>query len=292
MKTVCHRIADLVFRTESEIDIPHIHTPPFSLFEIPTDTPHDILLRFFHIGDDVASPGASPIARFSREVDGCLGAPILEAFLSQPATGRFFQLEKEQLILRDYRSLSLTAIARSKVDGHGAGIHLATNLRLHFCAFLPRYEAMSIHTGGIVRNGRALLLVAPDEGGKTTAVKLARGCPILHDDQVIIRRVGGVIHAHATPFGHLTDGPNSAALGGVFFLEQAPDFSIEPIRAREMLRCLWHGHPSFLAGLPKEERVRAFDLLHAVSYQTPAFHMRFPIDYIDWDAVDRALVAG
>ena len=200
-------------------------------------------------------------------------------------------MERDQLILRDYRTPSLAVIAHPRVEGHAAAIHLATNLRTHFCAFLPRFGAMPIHCGGIVRHGLALLMVAPNEGGKTTAVQLAHGCPILHDDQVALRRVNGEVRAFATPFGRLTDGPNSGGLGGVFFLEQASEFSIEPIPGREMLRCLWHGHPSFLAGLPREDRIRAFDLLHEASLQTPAFHMRFPRDFIDWEALDRALGA-
>ena len=292
MNTIWHRIAGIVFRTESGIDIPRLRGTPFSQFEVPLDTPHDILLRFFCIGNKEASLGEGRLDVFPREIADILDTTILKSFANQQGTGRYFQVEKDQLILRDYKGLSLTVISRSKVCGYGAGIHLATNLRLHFSVFLPQFDAMAIHSGGIIRHGRALLLVAPDDGGKTTAVQLAQGCPILQDDQVILRRIGGVVNACATPFGRLTDSPNSTRLGAVFFLKQAPDFSIEAIHKREMLRCLWLGHSSFLAGLPKEGRVRAFDLLQAASSQAPAFHMRFQRDFIDWNAVDQAMNVG
>ena len=103
-------------------------------------------------------------------------------------------------------------------------IHLAANLRLHFAALLPHFDAMAIHSGGIVRHGRAILFVAPNDGGKTTAVQLSQGCPILHDDQVILRRGGGMVHAHATPFGRLTDGPLSAKLGAFLVLKKSLKF--------------------------------------------------------------------
>jgi len=44
--------------------------------------------------------------------------------------------------------------------------------------------------------------------------------------------------------------------------------------------------------MPKKLRVTAFDLLREACRSAPTYRMRFPQDYIDWDAVDRAMEKG
>jgi hypothetical protein len=42
--------------------------------------------------------------------------------------------------------------------------------------------------------------------------------------------------------------------------------------------------------LPKHLKRRAFEVLCDVCYQAPAYWMSFPKDYVDWEAIDAAMV--
>jgi hypothetical protein len=290
MKCVCHQIAGVVFRTEHDMFIPRLYEKPYSLFEVPAETPHDALFCFSQDPYQGQSQRGWNIERLPREVFRELS--VSRSFDSSDGGSdarSFVQMDEDQIVLTDFNHPKLTAILRPTVYGHPAGTHVAANMALSYAAMLPLFGAMSIHCGGIIRHGKALLLVAPDGGGKTTAIQLSQESPILHDDQVVLRRVGKTVIAYATPFGRMTSGPNSAEVGALLLLRKARAFSVCPASKHEILRCLWSDHRSILPRLPHKEKRTAFDLLSYTSFHVPAFVLRFPKDYIDWDAVDRAM---
>ena len=171
-----------------------------------------------------------------------------------------------------------------------AHIEVASNFRQIFATFLPCLSAFMIHSSGLIRRGRAMLFLAPNEGGKSTVLVLAGPGGRLNDDQVIIRKkTGKVIEAYGTPFGSLTDGPLSAPVAGLFFLEKASAFELGPIHPSDLLKCLWDEHQRYIYFLPKDLKVRTFHLLTDLCRQARTFRMKFPKDFIDWDAIDRAL---
>jgi hypothetical protein len=158
-----------------------------------------------------------------------------------------------------------------------------------FCAFLLDFFALPVHSAGVIRGGRAALFLAPDEGGKTTVLRLANDGHLLNDDQVIVRKEGDELIAHATPFGRLTSGPGQAPLGGLFVLEKAPHFELKPLKPAEFVKSLWDEHRAYTSILPRPFKLRAFDLFYEICHRVPVYLMRFPKDHVDWDAIDAAM---
>ncbi len=96
--------------------------------------------------------------------------------------------------------------------------------------------------------------------------------------------------AHATPLGMVTDGPGQAPVSALFVLEKSPHFGIERIRPADLVRAFWEDPGNHTRLLTKELKLQAFDLFHELCHQVPAYRMCFPKDYVDWEAVDAAMV--
>jgi hypothetical protein len=155
--------------------------------------------------------------------------------------------------------------------------------------FLPAIGACLLHAAAIVRDGRAAILLAPDEGGKTTAVRLAPSGIILCDDQVIVMRGQGGFHVWGTPWGlHVTAGAH-APLAGLFLLKKARRFQLRPLSRRALAAAIRLETAGSLAILPRELRRKAGAIIDALVAAAPAWTLAFPKDHIDWREVDEAL---
>lgn len=158
--------------------------------------------------------------------------------------------------------------------------------------FLPSFDALMLHASAIVRGGRAAVFLAPDEGGKTTAVRLAPAGTILGDDQVIVRRGRGRFRVWGTPWGLHVHARASAPLRGLFILQKARRFRLEPVPATELIPRIWEEIKSPLSILPKPLKKKAFGLLCDITAAAPAWRLSFPKEQIDWDTIDEALKKG
>ena len=170
--------------------------------------------------------------------------------------------------------------------------YLAANFRFIFSSFLPNFSAALLHSSGVIRNGKAALFLAPDNGGKSTVIGLSEDDPVLSGDHVILRKEEGVFIAHGTPLGGMTSGPLRAEVGALFMLEKASCFRLDPISARELLYSLWNEHRNYTFFLPKRLRKQAFQLLSEACYNIPRFRMRFSKNFVDWNAIDRVMGKG
>ena len=155
--------------------------------------------------------------------------------------------------------------------------------------FLPRFDALMLHASAIVRNDFAAVFLAPDEGGKTTAVRLAPSGTILGDDQVIMRRRRGKFHVWGTPWGLHVNAMKHAPLAGLFLLKKAKRFSLTPIPAHSLVPFIWKEINGTLSILPKPLKKKAFRILCDIAAAAPAWTLAFPRDHIDWKEVDLAL---
>jgi hypothetical protein len=169
---------------------------------------------------------------------------------------------------------------------------VAANFQQIFSSFLPNFSAIMLHAAGVIRRDRAVLFFAPDEGGKTTVVMNSNGEPVLGDDQLILRRKSGDIIAHATPLGPMTSGPCQARVGAIFLLEKAPGFGLKPLVPAEFIQHIWSMHQNNTFFLPRHLKKMSFQLLCDLSYQVPIHLMRFPQNFVDWDAIDAATEAA
>lgn len=213
----------------------------------------------------------------------------LESCLSHPEQVGL-TLHIFSVVIHDYVHRTVDIFYPSERHEIFKGHWVENGFQRMFTSFLPTFSAVMVHSSGFIRDGAAALFLAPDEGGKTTVVKHATAGTILCDDRNILRQEGDVVMAHSTPWGMLTNGPQRARVGGFFLLEKASDFELIPIKPRDVLQFLWNEHMHFWRVLPRKLRIQAFEILHDVCYQAPVYLMRFPEDYVDWDAIDAAMV--
>lgn len=171
--------------------------------------------------------------------------------------------------------------------------------------------AIRTKAGSGVRGGRggkrakAALFLAPDEGGKTTAARLAAAgiyssaassgsktgrddagrALILGDDQVILRRERGRFWMHGTPWNLICGGPANAELGGMFLLEKADAFRISPLKASDAVSFIWNEHRHITDFLPTAIRKKAFALISEACASVPVYRLSFTKTALDWAAV-------
>jgi hypothetical protein len=154
--------------------------------------------------------------------------------------------------------------------------------------FFVSFGAAMIHSSAILRKGKAIVFLSPDEGGKTTAVKLANEGQILCDDQNVIKKTISGYNVYGTPWGMIAnniEGP----LGAIFLIEKAGCFNISPLSTNTLLGYLWNEHLPYHFFLPPKYSQRHFGFLYRLSRSIPAYTMQFPRNSIDWDAIDRIM---
>lgn len=155
--------------------------------------------------------------------------------------------------------------------------------------FLVPFSSTMIHSAALVRDSKAAVFLSPDEGGKTTSVTLSPQGTILSDDHNIIREMNGDLFAYGTPWGNYQDN-STAIVGGFFILHKANKFSLKPERKDTLLSYLWNEHLAYHFFLPKKLSKKHFDFLYKISRRVPVYNLEFPKDYIDWSAIDLAMM--
>jgi hypothetical protein len=223
-----------------------------------------------------------------------LRSPITQNLLTASQTGTdeiaVFGYATEILIWNQTQNtFDLVYVVREKEDEGAGKRKVARNFPNLLVPFLPRFSGLMVHCAGVIRGDRAALFLAPDSGGKSTVLKRATDGFILSDDQVILRKEGAEFIAHATPMGLMTSGPGSARLGGIFILHKAAHFALEPLPPLELVRSYWQDTGNLSRLLPKNLKLRAFDLFYDVCHQVPIYRMSFSKHYVDWDAIDCAM---
>jgi hypothetical protein len=155
--------------------------------------------------------------------------------------------------------------------------------------FMPHFSAMLLHASAIVRNGKSAVFLAPDEGGKTTAVRLSPDGAILSDDQVLIRQTSSGFQASGTPWGLYSNSKLQSQLGGLFLLEKSGNFALNPLPPTELSRYIWETHKNQLAILPAPLQTKAQEITVAISNSAPTWKLSFSKDAIDWKMIDKAM---
>jgi hypothetical protein len=208
-------------------------------------------------------------------------------------------LYRNQAIFRNFSQRTLDYFYTGGLWGYdherrvsNADFRVAANLRQVYSAFMPCFSALLIHACGIVRNGKAVLFLAPSGGGKTTVIGLSLGDPVLSDDQIVLRQQDGIVSAHGTPLGSVIGGPHAAPLGGLILLEKSDHFELQRVRPAELLQYSWAAQPAYTFFLPQDLRRATFHILYDACHQAPVYRMHFLRDSVDWQAIDAVVAAG
>jgi hypothetical protein len=303
MIVVTHQIAGIIFRTESNSYLPRLQEEHFERFRVSNKIEPDISHRIQKINPDSislsfqTSEEQERVSRNKHDSSEKLESPLLcypalrtrlkECLDRQDQVD--IRLDKDQVTIRNFARRELDIFCSPEFGGNPSEFHVSANFPRMFSSFLPCFSAILIHSSGVIRKGKAAVFLAPGEGGKTTVVKLSTGMPVLHDDQIVFRMEGDVISAYATPMGRNTSGPCQARIGALFMLEKATHFELEPLKPADLVQCLWTEHIGYTFFLPKNLKKQAFQILSNVCYKVPVYRMRFPKDYVDWDAIDAAM---
>ena len=141
---------------------------------------------------------------------------------------------------------------------------------------LAARDACYFHSSGIVYKGKGLIFLGHSEAGKTTMVKLMQEhAEVLCDERNIVRRWPEGFKIHGTwSHGELPIvSSDSAPLGGMFFLQQAPENYLEPVSkveaVKRMIACLIKSLET------KEWWERELDLLERIADEVPTFILHF-----------------
>ena len=154
--------------------------------------------------------------------------------------------------------------------------------------FMPNFDALLLHASAIVRHGRTAVFLAPDEGGKTTAVRLSPSGTILCDDQLLLRRFPEGYRVSGTPWGLHVNAKVQPPLGGLFLLEKASRFALAPLAPYDLVSHIWEEIKDSLSILPKPLKKKAFAIICDIVAAVPAWRMSFTKAHIDWQAIDKA----
>jgi len=219
----------------------------------------------------------SPLVR--ERLDVCLNHPEQTGLL----------LHVFSIVIFDYRLHRIDLFYRSDQSWVFEDIPLDNGFRRMFTSFLPSFSALMLHSSGVVNKERAALFLAPDAGGKSTTLKNLYDGVILCDDQNILRKEEDIFRVHSTPWGAINGGQQQAQLGGFFLLEKAPSFELIRLKPQDVFLFLWEEHMHVWLRLPKSLRIKAFELLYEACCHVPCYRMRFPKNYVDWDAIEAVM---
>ncbi len=300
---VRHNIAGAAVWTSSDIAIPYLTEDSFRLFE--SREPVADVWNFIQLVDltTASLPGLTTLERdaLSRSKSfprRWLDSPVFQCQEVRDALdGMLTHLDQvdvelawNRCILRDFARCEQYLFYPPERQRDFASPLFVAGYRNLVRTMLPRFSTVLVHAAGVLRRDRVALFLAPDEGGKSTVVRTVPDASVLSDDHLALRLEGEGVVAYATPFGPVTGGPVRAGIGGVFVLEKAGRFELRSIDRNSVLKLLWEDQTHPLAVVPAAFRKSAFEVLHRASREAPAYSMQFTRDWVDWDAIDAAMV--
>lgn len=310
MEVITHKIGGIVFQTKWNNWLPVLKAKTFDKFKIACPESVDVYHNFFKIEKDLINKSflrdkiVNDISNFyywsQNGFDSYLDLPSIvktRSFKNLEGSNKLDIINTSNMVtIRNFARNIINVFYSSRFGGFVQRYqsyipqHFVTaNFRFIYSSLLPNFSAFLIHSSGIIRNGMAILFVAPDDGGKTTILKHFKDSCILNDDQIVLRDEQGIIMAHSTPLGKMTKAPCQARLGCIFLLEKASYFELRQLNPKFLLDYLWNEHQNYIYSLPKYLKVKVFEILSKVCYKTPIFRLKFSRDYLDLDAIDKAM---
>jgi hypothetical protein len=152
-----------------------------------------------------------------------------------------------------------------------------------------------LHASAVTRGDRALLFFGAGGSGKTTIATELNGDreTFCVDKALVTTRPDGVLRVHSTPFGDGFDGPRrpeSAAVAGLYFIEQAEEHEVVPISR-------WEATNRLLGQTIADSRdsstvQRTMGMIGRLADLDAAYRLRFRRDAGFWPLIEAALSKG
>ncbi len=149
------------------------------------------------------------------------------------------------------------------------------------------FNHILLHASALLLNKGAVLFLAFDEGGKTTAARLGMPKLIIGDDRIFITKISGKWYCHTTPWNNLSDAPRKYyPIASLVLLQKSSDFSLFSIPSLLMLKHILSDLAVIQSFQPTSLRIRNFEFLSDLTKNIYCYQMKFPSDYIDWEKVE------
>lgn len=188
----------------------------------------------------------------------------------------------------------------AKVDLEGDGqLVTATDqfvvdhfFRLLFGLLAHRHDAVMLHSCGIITGGQAHVFAGQSGAGKSTLASLADDRPLLSDEHVIVRRVGGRWVAASTPFwgSYAKPGPaRQAPLSTLWSLRQWPRHEARTLDEMAALRIVLEN--AVMPSPDPDLKRDVFDVAVDIAADVPAAELRFTPTTTVWEHIDERSVA-
>ncbi len=168
--------------------------------------------------------------------------------------------------------------------------------------------AVLLHGALIEREGSGVILAGAGGAGKTTAARrfLSPWRPLCDDTTLVVSGENGIYWAHPWPTwssflyggtGGSWDVQHAVPLRGIFFLEQSPEDSFEPLGMAQAVCLLNESAEQTLWPLSdvmkKDElriiRLKRFENICKMSHGVPSFVLRLGLNGPFWREIERAL---
>lgn len=289
-------MAGLTISISSILNLPFLHDKRLQSFRTTATNP-DICWEFQLIGpDSLTLPPIDPeidplLVRASRlgSSSPLLGSPQVHTCLEQALDHTdclTVEMHHGAVTILDFMANRADFFISSEFSAEQKQRVIGPSL---LAIFMPHFSAMLLHASALVRNNRTAIFLAPNEGGKTTAARLAPSGIILSDDQVLVRQTHVGFQASGTPWGLYSNSKLQAPLSGLFLLEKSRHFALNPLQPTELSHYLWEEHKNQLAILPPPLQTKAREIIVAISNSAPTWKLSFSKDAIDWETIDKAM---
>lgn len=164
--------------------------------------------------------------------------------------------------------------------------------RLLFGLLAPRHDALMLHACGVISEGRAEVFAGQSGAGKSTLASLAEDRPLLSDEHVMIRRIGGTWVGASTPFWGSYAKPGAArhaALGRLWSLRQWPTNEVRRLDALGALRIAIEN--AVLPSPDPDIKRAVFAVAADLAADASAAELRFTPVRSVWEHIDARAVA-
>lgn len=161
-----------------------------------------------------------------------------------------------------------------------------------FVSFFPLFSAMLVHASCFVKTDHAALFLAPDEGGKTTLIRMDHNGIALGDDRILLKKQVNGFSVYGTPWGTIKEPTTTAKLGAIFLLKKAEKFQLTKLSSERVISYLWQEHKYDRFFLTKDLRFSTFEMIVDLCRHVPLYQMEFSKNYVDWDVVDEVMGEG
>lgn len=199
----------------------------------------------------------------------------------------FKDLWKLAVLDKNLTHLSVFNPIKSKLQVSRTGfssLSLFPTDQIWLCELLPQREAVLIHSGAAVVDGKGMMFIGHSGAGKSTTMEILKAAreknemdvTILCDDRNVVRRQDKDWILYGTWSHGTTEdvSPSSAPLEGLFFLEQANRNEIISIQDKKHVWKLLF--PTLIRSMQTVDWMnKEMDILERIIEEVPAYLMRF-----------------